>query len=83
MWTADAHATAQIDIALGIIMAGSTDHAPSHRQVYLAAALCIALGLFSTVLAVWQLHDSDTSDRLVASPWSCCLADLPSTVAQD
>jgi hypothetical protein len=71
------------ETALGIIMAGSTDHAPSHRQVYLAAALCIALGLFSTVLAVWQLDDSDTSDRLVARPWSCCLADVPATTAQD
>jgi hypothetical protein len=83
MWAADARATAQTEIALGIIMAGSTDHAPSHWQVYLAAALGIALGLISTVLAVWQLHDSDSSDRLVAGPWSCCLADLPSTVAQD
>jgi hypothetical protein len=70
------------EIALETIMAGSTDHMPGGGQVYRAAALGIALGLFSTVLAVWQLHDADTGDRLVAKPWSCCLADLPSA-AQD
>jgi hypothetical protein len=67
---------------LETMMAGSTDHMPDGRQVYLAAALGIALGLFSTVLAVWRLDDPDSSDRLVAKPWSCCLADLPSA-AQD
>jgi hypothetical protein len=44
-------------------------------QVYLAAAVCIMLGISLTAIAIWQLDDSEQSGRLNAVPWRCCLAD--------
>jgi hypothetical protein len=65
----------QIKVALETSMAGSIHQVPGGREVYLAAALCVVMWISFTAIAVWSLDDSDSGGRLVATPWSCCLAD--------
>lgn len=43
-------------------------------QVYVAAAVCILLGISLTAFAVWNLDNTEPTGRLNAVPWPCCLA---------